>query len=1211
MELSNENLRVLLYEEFKTNRISHHIDSVNTFYKTGIPQIMTSTFAIGVAVENKRTATPADLAIDKIVVNLEITNVTLDKPIVAGRSGREEILTPKEARQSNLTYSSPLKIDVIVTATAYNKNGTTTVKVDDSVKNLKISGIPTMIRSMLCHTYNMTEQQLINIQEDPTDPGGYFIIKGVEWVIDNLENIKYNEFHVHKNIGYQNESTRGELISKPGDAFENSAEIIITMLTDGRLVCRIISQKMTINGLEIEFPFYVIFRLLGITNDKEMIEHVVYSMDSKISKDMQDKLELALNVKYPQLEHIRWKYSSAEILMFLGQSMDCYGMYYDTNKELKGDAQTKENTQKYIFNNILSMFDKYFLPHVGLTKELRYNKLRFFGHLIHKLLMVNMGLIEGTDRDSYANKRVHPAGVSFSKAFKTQFNFAVVQAIRRELNREIKRASFENINWGQVVTSAIHGNDFEKVLTSAISASDMQIKINSRLFSNHLSAQQLHRKNPLNVISTLRQVISPNIRTSQSKSSNRAIEMRQVHPSYVGYICIIQSADTGEKVGMQKQMSISASITASGVSAILKEKIYTETSFTHLEFVPPSALSNCAISKIFVNGEWLGVVSKPYELVIKYRNMRRKGLIHRFTTIYWNIISNEIMFWVDVGRIVRPLLIVYSNLDPHPEDMGKRTTTFEQYIKLTPQLLLKLYTNEITMENLMEMGVIEYINPEEQQSCLLALSYDHLMENKNNILKQYTHCEIPQSVVGLAALTAPCSPHNQLARVCYQTNQVKQTCSWYALNWKYRSEKETFIQYYCEHPNIRTMANKCINPAGANVTIAYMIYGGYNQEDSLLLNKSAIKRGLFVGSYFSFEVTELDKGEEFGNPNRTDTSDIKSNVNYEKLTNGMIKQGEIIYHNDAIIGKKLKVQLDDNNGMPYVDKSVIYKGHEMAIVENVVFTRNQVGDQMCKVVYRVIRPPEVGNKFSSRAGQKGVCGMVYEQMDMPFTKNGIVPDIIMNPHGIPSRMTIGQTIETLASKLCAINGTSSDATLFGKVDIVAIGKEMSKYGYSDNGEETLYDGKTGEAIKVRIYIGAAYYQCLQKFVKNSMYAVKQGPVCALTRQPLSGKASGGGLRIGEMERDVLAGNGALAFLSEKFTIDSDHFDVYMCGRCGIKNNVIVNESKKKYICKKCKDLADIYKLPSTWSSNIFFQEMRALNIGTKFIKEPPIFEKYL
>ncbi len=440
--MDSKDLRIVLNHELKSKLIKHHLDSANIFYKTGIRQIMTDTFEIKTSVMNKRAATVEDQKIEKVSVDVEITHVMLKKPEYhLFKSGKAMMLTPKIARNHDLTYSSPLRINAKITAVAHNKDGSTTEKTD-TVKDLRISGIPTMIRSELCNTHGLSKSALKDLGEDPTDVGGYFIVKGIEWVIDNLESVTFNELHAYRNIGHKNEVARGEFISKPGDQFENSSQIIILRLTDGRLVCKMVVQRLHRDGKELEIPFYAIFRALGMTSDREMIQHIILSENGDISQRMQDILETAMRVNYDSLDRAKHIYNQNDMLVYFGENMDTFDNQYGEGKVLHGDEFTRENKQKHIVNTILGLLDKTFLPHIGMSHEHRHRKLRFFGHLIHKLLLVEMEVVQSTDRDSYATKRIHPTGVSYSKVFKKQFNMAVVQPIKSQLNREIKIPNF-------------------------------------------------------------------------------------------------------------------------------------------------------------------------------------------------------------------------------------------------------------------------------------------------------------------------------------------------------------------------------------------------------------------------------------------------------------------------------------------------------------------------------------------------------------------------------------------------------------------------------------------------------------------------------------------------------------------------------------------------------------------------------------------------
>lgn len=1203
MEINSKYLRVIPSLEFANTKINHHIKSMDSFYRSGLKQIMTDTFNIEGSVLNERTSTEADASIKKVDYRVDITNVTLKPPITKQyTSGKPIPLTPEMARKKDLTYCGPLYINYTVEATAYLKNGGTKVKTDTKV-NYKLTNLPIMVKSEYCSTYGKTRKALIDMNEDPTDPGGYFIIGGNEWVIDSNENITFNKPHVHHNVGHISERARLELISKPGDAFENSSEIIITLMTNNQLVCKIINQRLHKDHKELQFPFYVIFRAFGMSSDLDMMRHIMYNMTDDIAESMQVTLSQAMEATYNQMDNVKNVYNKDSILEVIGRNLDTFANQYDDFKILKGSNEVRQNNQQYINNTITNLLDRYFLPHMGITEKHRYNKLRYFAHLINKLLLVEMDMVDSSDRDSYDNKRIHPPGLSYSKIFKTSFNINVVSKIRGSITSAIRNTPFENINWVQTISHSIANNKLDKRLIQSIIFSDSTSK--SPEVRGLLNTQQLHRKNQLNVYSTLRQITSKSTQTSKAKSTARADEMRRVHPSHIGYVCPIQSADTGEKVGMQHQMALSASITSAGISFVLKDKIMSDDLFIILDKVQPEEISNDGLHKIFVNGEWIGCTKMHINFIKRYRDYRRSEVINRYTTIDWNFQTCEIHFWVDIGRIIRPMLIVYSNKNPPLNVKPHKSDRFHQYVTLTNEILTGLYAKTVTMDDLVKKHIIEYITPEEQRNLYVAESYELLMENKHNELFPYTHCEIPQSIFGIAALTCPYAGHNQLPRICFQTNQVKQTCSWYALNWRFRTDKETFLQYHNESPLIKTISNNFINPSGNNVIVAIMCYTGFNQEDSLIFNKDAIRAGLFTGSQFGFKHTELNKYEKIGSPNLADTIDIKADANYSKLVDGLLKPNTVITNGDVIIGKQVNIAVNATNTYPYADKSIVYSSHEDAIIENVIYDRNQTDNSMCKTSYRIVRPVSIGDKFSSRAGQKGICGMVLNRIDMPFTESGLIPSIILNPHAMPSRMTIGQIIEGCVSKVCAIEGYVTDGTVFNPVDLNRIGDELERLGYDRHCEEYLYDGPTGKKIKSSIFIAPTYYQRLQKFVNDSMYAISFGPTNIETHQPVSGKAVNGGLRLGEMERDVLIGNGAVSMLQEKFMDHSDGCVIYICAKCGSRDSAVVNEARKIYNCRKCGDVAELVKYNSAWSAKMVMSKIRALGVQMQWeFKEP-------
>lgn len=1090
----------------KKGLISHHIDSMNKFNESGVKQIMVNGFNIQVELNNERTQTDEDKKISKYFMKANITDVRLTNPVTINYDTQKpQILYPNEAHIKDLTYSSPMYIDADIVCTAYKNDGTEETKTEQ-IKNYRLGSIPIMVGSKLCNTYNKSRDTLLSLNEDPTDLGGYFIVKSNEWIIDSLESMNFNSLRCFKNVGHKNELCRADIISKPGDNFENSSSLIIKLLNNNNIIFEITNNKFR----EISIPFYVLFRAFGICSDKEIIEHITYSLDENniLIKKMLNILEKGFMAKYSSIPDAYKIINQSEIIELIGKYIN---EFYLSN--LTTANKNNDNTRKYNINNVLQILDKDVLPHIGLTKDDRYKKIRYLGFLINKLLLTYLDIIPSTDRDSYKNKRINPAGVSYAKVFKTNFNFAIVQQLRRQFIRDLKSTTFSNLNLKHSFEAAIYGHEFERALIQAIVTGDKTININRKQVHNRLSSQQLHRKNQINVISALRNINTTN--TSSAKQSSRANEMRRFHSSMIGYVCCVQSADTGEKVGMQKQMAISAKICLGTSSQILKDIILNDSeliklnnSLTNLE------IYNKKLTKVFVNGDWIGCCVNLLEFSNKYKTKRRKNEIHYLTTISFDVLTNELYFWVDIGRIVRPLIIVYNNIEEYVKSDGK--IPYKQYIKLTKQHINKLITGKIDYEQLLEDEIIEFISPEEQQNLLIAKDIETLNENIDNILLRYTHLDIPQSIIGIPGLTSPFSNHNQVARVVFQTNQVKQTCGIPCLNFPYKSYKEMHLQVYNQNPLVKTIANKYFAPIGMNSILAVMIYTGYNQEDSLIINQGAIDRGLFTTHHFTFEKTELEKNEEFTNPDPNVTADIKAYSNYDKLVNGHVPIGTYIENGDIIIGKVGKLNKNDQyDNFKYYDKSIVYKYDEPSYVWDVILGRNEDDNLFCKIILKSVRKVAIGDKFSSRSGQKGTIGLTLRDSDMPFTENGIKPDIIFNPLSLPSRMTMGVLFEGMVSKISSIQGTVKDGTIFNKIDIDDIADELQTLGYNRSGTERLYNGMTGNYIDAEIFIGPVYYQRLQKFTVDTVYSHKTCPTDAITHQPLDGKSARGGLRLGK------------------------------------------------------------------------------------------------
>lgn len=1191
-KITTDDMKLIIACEIRDNKgiANHHINSMNSFYQTGITQIVTKGFETAGRNRNKRDRNEEDKSISEITYRVMFTKVRLEQPrTLEYISGSSVSLMPNSARLRGLTYACNMYVSAEITATAHYRDGGEKVKTA-TVPDHRIATIPCMVKSIMCNTHLCSRETLKEIEEDPNDSGGYFVINGGEWAVDLLENIRGNTFHVYRNA-YNNEIARGNFLSKPGDAYENSYQLIIRYYVNGAITIEVTTGKFE----KFEIPFYLLFRAMGMTSDKMIVDSIVHGVDltneDPVRKKMIQVLDRAFDVEDAQFKPILRENSSNVILEFIANKM----METANSVNVKKD----DNVIKYQNTTYLGNIDRYILPHVGQRNEDRIRKVKFLGLLINKLLRVEMGVLESTDRDAYPNKRVHGAGVSIAKTFKRSFN-ATVQALKSHYSRAFINSSFSDVRLADVFIDAINVEDLGRLLVQSITTGNKVVTVRRTEVTNRISSQMLYRKNDLNVKSVLNTVTTPG--TTASKQTARADEMRRVHATYTGFIDVSQSTDTGEKVGMTKQLGCSASVSEASSSFVIKKALLSDPDLINLDEISPADLTVRRLANVFVNGEWIGCCLEAHNLARKYRALRRKGLIHPHTTIVWEISIREISFWTDVGRLLRPLVIVYNNVEEYCEQVRRgEKAEFKQWIKLTPEHIAQMRINKLTMGELREMGVIEYISPDEQSNAYIAENINVLRKFQNSIEHMYTHCDVDQAIFGIVTLASPMANHSNAVRNTMYTNHRKQSAGWFALNWPYLIPKGATLQWYATRPIVTAFTDNITYPNGHNAIVALMIHTGFNMEDSTIINKDSVDFGLMNASYFTYEKSELDKGERFADPDYAHTMDIKRDASYEKISNGVIREGVIAQKNDVLIAKCAKVTKPVNQ-YTEIDKSVVHRKDEPMYVERVIMPRNEEGVFTAKVKLRASRPIGIGDKVSSRTGNKGIVAKMVPREDMPFTEDGLVPDIIVNAHSIPTRMAVAQIIECLMGQLAAEKGTFLDGTSFKEIDIDGIIQELEKHGIKNAGSRRMYNGVTGDWLDTLIFIGPTTYQRLQKFVIDEHYATNSGPTNPLTMQPLDGKTNDGGLRIGEMEAWGFGAAGTMRALHEKFYDDSDGITVYICRIC--HNRAVINERLNIYKCKYCGDNAEIVAVPSSYVANLFWQESGAMNSKMYFGIEP-------
>lgn len=849
----------------KIGLVDHHKTSINDFYQHGVGQIITDVFEIDTDINTVREKDE----IERINLNVKFTDVDWSKPSHANNIAMESQLNPIDAEAMNLTYSASLYISVKVTATAYYKNGTKKVREAD-IKRKKICHAPVMVGSILCNTYMKTKEELAKLHEDPSSLGGDLIVRGVPWTICNVENITYNQPRPFKN-DFGKEVARLELISKPGDDYQNSDQIILRLLKDGGITCEIRRDKLK----EIEFPFYLVFRILGWTRDIDIYNNI------DLDGNMSEIINKAYSAKYDDFKGAVHIYDSVDVLRFVAIKL------HDTTFKYLEDLQTKDSQMQLAIQSILRWFDKYFLPGIGTDESSRNYKLRYFALLINRLIKCSEGSIESTDRDSCKNKRIHPSGISYAKSFKTYFNAAIVQTMVKKYKKDFKSIPFDKVDLASIIYSNIYGQDFEQLITQTItSGNKSQLRISSqRTITNRLSSQQLSRKNQLMTTALLRQITAPN--TDNNKGSERAALMRRVHPTYTGYICLIHSPE-GEKVGLNKQIALYCKITSASnsevlIAYVLDAKMGDEPLVIPLSDVTPERFRSEKLRSVMVNGKWIGCCRSACLTAKKFRKLRRDAVeingsqIDKYVTIHWEETTDELLFWADPGRMVRPLFVVYNNFD-HPELFEHKyrspneiyqaglkagghadAVTFEkaatdgverfddqeflteikefngdelkqdyrQMILFTSEHAKLLMERKINIDDLVKARVIEFISAEEQENMFIAPNINSLVELHSDERFPFTHCDVPQSLIGITAATAPFANMNQTPRVTFQCNQGKSTCGYFALNYPYRIDKDVFLQYQCELPLVKTIAAKYVFPNGCNAIVAILTQTGY------------------------------------------------------------------------------------------------------------------------------------------------------------------------------------------------------------------------------------------------------------------------------------------------------------------------------------------------------------------------------------------------
>ena len=1146
--------------------VRHQIESYNDFITQQIQKTILMFNPVLIRSEQDYNS-----EINKYSLETFITfeNFSIHRPQIHENNGAVTLMFPQTARMRNFTYASNMTIDINIKYIIRNGNNLESEQIIyEKLTNIHIGKIPIMLKSSVCVLEQYKHFSANVTGECYMDPGGYFIINGSEKTCLGQERAAENMIQCH-NISKNNSKWcwSAEIKSVPDFKCISPKQITLLIATKSNGFGNGI--YLQIPRIKIPIPLFIIFRALGIISDKSICEHILLDIDDANNK----KHLLALRACILDAN----KYITEEdALQYITNNV----MYTPLNMDKEtGLKKKKEFT--------IDVLDTDLFPHCKNKEQ----KLYLLGYMTKKLLSCSFGEENLDDRDSYINKRIDLTGTLLNNLFRNYFN-KLVKDMQKQVIREINNGSWKsNEDYKNIINMTniykiIKSTTIENGLKRALATGDFGIK---HVNSNKVGvAQVLNRLTYISSLSHLRRVNTP------IDKSGKLIPPRRLNSTSWGLLCPAETPEGGS-VGVVKNLSYMTYVTIPSNSSALYE--YVENDINTFSQLSKEELYNGV--KVFINGTWLGNAKDPIKLYTSLKDKKYKGIINIYVSIIFDTKKKEIKICNDAGRLTRPVLKVKNN---------ELLFNQECYQGLVNKQIL---WDDLLLDCKLPESVIEYIDSAEQNLSMIAMTNKDITEQNTKYIYNYTHCEIhPSTIFGILASCIPFPEHNQSPRNTYQCAMGKQAMGMYVTNFNNRMDKTAYILTYPMRPLVDTRIMNIIQlnqiPSGSQVIVAIMTHSGYNQEDSILFNQSAIDRGLFQATILHTEKDEDKKihgDEEIRcKPDPSKTKGMKFG-NYNKVNSqGIIPENTLVENRDIIIAKTIPIKdarNDHTKVTKYEDQSKIYRTTEESYIDKNYTERNGDGYHFAKVRIRTIRRPVIGDKFSSRHGQKGTIGNTIPEQDMPYTSNGIKPDIIINPHAIPSRMTIAQLKETLLGKVLLELGLFGDGTSFGNFDIKDICKILQNVGYESKGNELLYNGQTGEQLETNIFIGPTFYQRLKHMVADKQHSRSIGPMVNLTRQPAEGRSRDGGLRYGEMERDCMCSHGAAAFNKGRVYDASDAYSVHVCKCCGMI--AAYNDEMHIHICKTCDNRKDFALVNIPYSCKLMFQELITMNIAPRII----------
>jgi len=811
-----------------------------------------------------------------------------------------------------------------------------------------------------------------------------------------------------------------------------------------------------------------------------------------------------------------------------------------------------QGTKKEILDRVKQRMDSYLFPHIGQKKEDRIKKAVTLCKFIKQFLLAKENPKLITDKDHYANKRVRLSGDLLASLFRINLGI-LIRDIQYSLQKSSKRKKFYSIK--TIAKSTLFSHRVESAIATG-----------SWTGERKGVTQNMSKTNYLDTISQLQRV------ASMLPADQENFMARTLHPTHYGRFCPIETPE-GTEIGLRKNLAILS-------------KVSTRVNLDNVKFLKEleaEGLDKEGIEgqEVFLNGMFIGSVKNPEEFVRKIREKRRGNEL----PVQLNVTKNDglkaILISTEPGRALRPLIIVENGSS-----------------RLKNEHMIQLEQGEIKWNDLIRQGIIEYLDAAEEENALVSLFEEELTS-------EHTHLEIDSmDLFGVVTSLVPYGNHDQSSRLNRGSKTQKQALGIYAANYHCRLDTDVSILQYPQKPVVRSFVYDTLNtyPAGQNLIVAIMTHEGYNMEDALVFNKGSVDRGVGRSFYFRpYSTVEMNYAgglkDEIAVPEK-DTSGYRMESSYQYLdADGIIYPEAEVVGGDVLVGKmsppKFLSEAREISVRTKKEASITMRQEERGIVEGVFITEDEEGNKIIQVKTRDLRIPELGDKFATAHGQKGVIGAIIPEADIPFTSRGIRPDVIFNPHGLPSRMTVGYLLELLAGKVGCLKGEIIDGTVFSGMSKKELEAQLTQLGFRYDGKETMYNGVTGKRMEAKIFMGNLYYLKLKYMVGNKIHGRASGKIALLTRQPVEGRSRGGALRLGEMEQQALVAHGASLLLKERY--DSDKVVLPICTKCGAI--AIDDTARGKVYCPVCSS-EDVESVEVSYAFKLLLEELQGLHIQT-------------